>query len=440
LRRRVLALLLLLAATAAGAQSNVVRIVVPFAAGGTTDILARALAPELQRAFGQPFIIDNKPGAGGVLANEIVANAPADGYTLLVVSIANAAHPALYKLPYDPHKAFDAVAMFVTSPNTLAVNPSLPAKTVKEFIALAKAKPGDIQYASGGIGGSLHLAMESFKIVTKTDILHVPFRGAGPAGIDVIAGNTKALIAMVEKERDEGITLTTLGFGQGNYNEAMMEQVADHGNGNYAYIDSALEAQKVLAEQMSSTLFTIAKDVKIQVEFNPAKVSQYRLLGYENRALREEDFNNDRVDAGDIGAGHQVTAIYEIVPAGAKGWVEPRRYGDYSASAGAKGAELAYVKLRYKLPDGTTSKLIERAVPASLLASAAPPRGDMAFATAVAAFGQKLRGDPLLGELSYGRIAALANGQRDFYRQEFAKLVAMAGSLDQRGGEETAAR
>jgi len=313
----------------------------------------------------------------------------------------------------------------------------LPATNDKRAVdtALERLQAGGSTAGGAGLQLAYQVARDNFvqggvnRILLATD-----------GDFNVGVSDTKALIAMVEKERDEGITLTTLGFGQGNYNEAMMEQVADHGNGNYAYIDSALEAQKVLAEQMSSTLFTIAKDVKIQVEFNPAKVSQYRLLGYENRALREEDFNNDRVDAGDIGAGHQVTAIYEIVPAGAKGWVEPRRYGDDSASAGAKGAELAYVKLRYKLPDGATSKLIERAVPASLLASAAPPRGDMAFATAVAAFGQKLRGDPLLGELSYGRIAALANGQRDFYRQEFAKLVAMAGSLDQRGGEETAAR
>jgi Ca-activated chloride channel family protein len=246
--------------------------------------------------------------------------------------------------------------------------------------------------------------------------------------------DTKALISMVEKERDAGITLTTLGFGEGNYNEALMEQVADHGNGNYAYIDSALEARKVLAEQMSSTLFTIAKDVKIQVEFNPAQVSQYRLIGYENRALREEDFDNDRVDAGEIGASHQVTAIYEIVPAGARGWVAERRYGDGPAAepGSARGSELAFVKLRYKLPDGDTSRLIERAVPASLLATAATPRGDMAFATAVAAFGQKLRGDPLLGGISYARIAQLAGGQRDFYRQEFAKLVSLAGSLDSR--------
>lgn len=239
-----------------------------------------------------------------------------------------------------------------------------------------------------------------------------------------------ALVEMVEHERDSGITLTTLGFGTGNYNEAMMEQIADHGNGNYAYIDSALEAEKVLSDEMQSTLFTIAKDVKIQIEFNPAHVSQYRLLGYENRILREEDFDNDKVDAGDIGAGHQVTAIYEVVPAGVKGWVGPRRYDEAKKpAAGSKASELAYVKLRYKLPDGDTSRLIERTVPASAIASAALPRGDMAFATAVAAFGQKLRGDALLGDFSYAAVERLAGEPGGFWRQEFKRLVSVADGI-----------
>lgn len=242
--------------------------------------------------------------------------------------------------------------------------------------------------------------------------------------------NRDALVEMIEKERDSGITLTTLGFGTGNYNEAMMEQVANHGNGNYSYIDSALEAEKVLSDEMQSTLFTIAKDVKIQIEFNPAHVSQYRLLGYENRILREEDFDNDKVDAGDIGAGHQVTAIYEVVPAGAKGWVAPRRYDEIKKPApGTKASELAFVKLRYKLPNGSKSRLIERTVPASSLTSAALPRGDMAFATAVAAFGQKLRGDALLGDFSYAGIERLAGSQGSFWRQEFKRLVGVAEGL-----------
>ncbi|MDE2595822.1 MAG: VWA domain-containing protein [Sphingomonadales bacterium] len=249
---------------------------------------------------------------------------------------------------------------------------------------------------------------------------------------NVGVSDTKQLIEMIEHERDSGITLTTLGFGEGNYNEAMMEQIADHGNGNYAYIDSALEAKKVLGEQMGSTLFTIAKDVKIQVEFNPAQVSQYRLLGYENRALREEDFNNDKVDAGDIGAGHQVTAIYEIVPTGTRGWTDARRYDPVPPPAGGRSGELAFVKLRYKLPDGTTSRLVEQPVQAALLTRAAPPSGDFAFAAAVAAFGQKLRGDPLLNGYSFRQIGTLAGSQSDFWRQEFIRLVGVADGLGEK--------
>lgn len=287
------------------------------------------------------------------------------------------------------------------------------------------------QLSAGGStagGAGLQLAYEVARgTFIKDGVNRILLATDGDFNVGV--SDTKALLEMIEKQRDSGITLTTLGFGQGNYNEAMMEQVADHGNGNYAYIDTALEARKVLAEQMSSTLFTIAGDVKIQVEFNPAAVSQYRLLGYENRALREEDFNNDKVDAGEIGASHQVTAIYEIVPTGTPGWISPRRYDDAPAPTGPAGSELAFVKLRYKLPGESTSKLIERAVPRGLIASAAAPRGDMAFAVSVAAFGQKLRADPLLAGYDWKRVAALAGEQGDYSRAEFAKLVALAGSL-----------
>ncbi|MDQ0248162.1 Ca-activated chloride channel family protein [Sphingomonas kyeonggiensis] len=238
-----------------------------------------------------------------------------------------------------------------------------------------------------------------------------------------------ALEALVKKNRDDGITLTTLGFGTGNYNEAMMERIADVGNGNYAYIDSAMEATKVLDDELSATLFTIAKDVKVQVEFNPAQVKQYRLIGYENRALAEEDFNNDTVDAGDIGAGHQVTALYEVVPAGANGWTSERRYdANRTAAPAGKGDEMAFVKLRYKLPGNETSKLIERPVSASLMRSAAAPRGDMAFVTSVAAFGQHLRGDKYLNGYSYIQIGALAPASQNYWRSEFARLVKLADS------------
>ncbi|MGH6787309.1 MAG: vWA domain-containing protein [Novosphingobium sp.] len=297
--------------------------------------------------------------------------------------------------------------------------------------ALSRLEAGGSTAGGAGLQLAYQVARDNFieggvnRILLATD-----------GDFNVGVSDTKALISMVERERDSGITLTTLGFGQGNYNEALMEQVADHGNGNYAYIDTALEAKKVLGEQMQSTLFTIAKDVKIQVEFNPAQVSQYRLLGYENRLLREEDFNNDKVDAGDIGAGHQVTAIYEIVPAGFKGWTDARRYGDtgdkVSETPAVRSGELAYVKLRYKLPDGTTSKLIEQPVSAMLMWNKRAPAPDFRFAAAVAAFGQKLRGDPLLGGFGYKGVAELAGPQHDFWRQEFVRLVGVAESLDKR--------
>ncbi|MCA1200246.1 VWA domain-containing protein [Sphingomonas sp. R647] len=244
---------------------------------------------------------------------------------------------------------------------------------------------------------------------------------------NVGVSDNKALEAMVKKYRDTGVTLTTLGFGEGNYNEALMERIADLGNGNYAYIDSAMEAQKVLDDELSASLFTIAKDVKVQVEFNPAQVSQYRLIGYENRALAEEDFDNDAVDAGDIGAGHQVTAIYEVVQAGGKGWLPDRRYdGNRPTAPTASGRELAFVKLRYKLPGEEASRLIERPVPASLLRTASAPRGDMAFAVAVAALGQKLRGDKYLGGYSYAAIRGLAGNPQGYWRNEFLKLAQLA--------------
>ena len=188
-------LALMSAAAANDYPSKPVRVIIPFAPGGINDIAGRVIAQHLTERLGKQFIPENRTGAGGVVGTELAAQAAPDGYTLTVVSIANALQPAMYKLNFDPHKAFDAVAMFVTSPNTLAINAELPAKNLKEFIAYAKSKPGELHYASGGTGGSLHLGMELFKLVTKIDIVHVPFRGAGPGMIDVIAGNTKAVMA-----------------------------------------------------------------------------------------------------------------------------------------------------------------------------------------------------------------------------------------------------
>ena len=243
-----------------------------------------------------------------------------------------------------------------------------------------------------------------------------------------------ALEAMVKRHRDDGVTLTTLGFGRGNLNDAMMERIADVGNGNYSYIDSASEARKVLEDELSATMVTVAKDVKVQVEFNPAAVQQYRLIGYENRALAEEDFRNDAVDAGDMGAGHQVTALYEVVPTGGRGWTPERRYAENRPAPASGAGEVAYVKLRYKMPDGATSREIARPVPAALLAGARAPEGDMAFATAVAAYGQKLRGDKYLGTYGWPEIRSLAGEPRGYWRQQFVELTRLADSGSSRGG------
>jgi len=172
-----------------------VRLIIPFPPGGSNDVVGRLIATHLSEKLGKQVVVDNRSGAGGVIGTEIAANAPADGYTLLVVSIAHAVNPWLYKLNYDPMKAFTPVSILASGPNVLAINPSLPVNSVKELIALAKQKPGEIQYASAGIGSFQHLGGELFKLEAGVDMLHVPFKGGGPAMIDVIGGHTKLLFS-----------------------------------------------------------------------------------------------------------------------------------------------------------------------------------------------------------------------------------------------------
>jgi Ca-activated chloride channel family protein len=247
--------------------------------------------------------------------------------------------------------------------------------------------------------------------------------------------NFEALKDLVEQKRKSGISLTTLGFGTGNYNDHLMEQLAAAGNGNYAYIDTLNEARKVLVEQLSATLQTIAKDVKIQVEFNPGVVSEYRLVGYENRALAREDFNNDRVDAGEIGAGHSVTALYEVTLAGEAGErVDPLRYQAGVAKSSGRGGEIAFLRLRYKAPDGEVSKLIERPVAlADLQRDLRSTSERYRFAAAVAGFGQLLRGGKYMERFDYPDVLGLARSARGAdpfgYRQEFIDLVGVAQRL-----------
>ena len=290
--------------------------------------------------------------------------------------------------------------------------------------ALSRLGAGGSTAGGEGIALAYETAREAF---IKGGINRVILASDGDFNVGIT--DTKDVETLVKQNKDDGITLTTLGFGEGNFNDELMEHIADVGNGNYAYIDNAGEARKVLDDELSSTLFTVAQDGKIQVEFNPAEVSQYRLIGYENRALTEAEFRNDRVDAGDIGAGHQVTAIYEIVPIGGEGWIEERRYdGNTAKPVVGKAGELAMVRMRYKLPGAQDSRLIECPILAADLKTARTPTGDMAFAIGVAAYAQILRGDTNMGHFKLADIRSLAGPQSDYRRQEFLELTRLAES------------
>lgn len=245
--------------------------------------------------------------------------------------------------------------------------------------------------------------------------------------------NEKELKGYIEREREKGVFLSVLGYGMGNYNDALMQALAQNGNGTAAYIDTLQEARKTLVEEASSTLFPIAKDVKIQVEFNPATVAEYRLIGYETRALNREDFDNDKVDAGDVGSGQSVTALYEVVPVGGPRANGDLRYSAPAAKAANRGLELGFVKIRYKLPKSNTSRLISTPIDRrSEVATFAAAPQDARFAAAVAAFAELLRGGKYNGALTYDDVLKMANGARgrdEFgYRSEFVQLVRAAKS------------
>ena len=233
----------------------------------------------------------------------------------------------------------------------------------------------------------------------------------------------------VERKRETGIYLSVFGFGGGNYNDALMQRLAQNGNGVATYIDTLNEARRVLRDEMASNMFSIANDVKIQVEFNPNRVAEYRLIGYETRMLRREDFNNDAVDAGEIGAGHSVTAIYEIVPVGGRTFNDPLRYQQAAERAPTTASELAFLRIRYKLPGQDTSRLIERPITqADAVANIAQANESARWATAVAGYGQLLRGDAFLAQ-TYGwddviSLAQGARGRDEFgWRAEFVQLA-----------------
>ena len=243
--------------------------------------------------------------------------------------------------------------------------------------------------------------------------------------------NQEELKGYIERERGKGVFLSVLGFGMGNYNDALMQTLAQNGNGAAAYIDTLSEARKTLVEESTSTLFPIAKDVKIQVEFNPATVSEYRLVGYETRLLNREDFNNDKVDAGDVGSGQTVTALYEVVPVGGPRTMDRLRYAAPASPSAARGSELGYVRIRYKLPKSSVSRLIETPIDRrSEYARFEDAPQDARFAIGVAGFAELLRGGKHSGSFSYDdvlKIALASRGKDEFgYRNEFVQLVRAA--------------
>ena len=336
----------------------------------------------------------------------------------------------------DTLTAEDRIAIVVYAGASGLVLPSTSGAH-KETIhqAIARLEAGGSTNGAAGITLAYQVAQEHF---VKGGINRVILATDGDFNVGVT--NQGDLTRLIEEKRAGGVFLSVLGVGTGNLKDSTMEKLADKGNGNYAYLDSLHEARKVLVAEAGATLVTVAKDVKIQVEFNPAAVAVYRLIGYENRALRNEDFNDDRKDAGEIGAGHSVTALYEIVPAGTAidlPGIDPLKYQRPSApAAGAARDELMTVKLRYKAPDADESRLLSVAVK-NATGELSPNVG---FAAAVAEFGMLLRQSPHRGSATHASAAALGRRFRgpdpDGYRAEFIRLVELADALARQARKE----
>ncbi|HEX8692175.1 MAG TPA: VWA domain-containing protein [Longimicrobium sp.] len=321
-----------------------------------------------------------------------------------------------------PH---DRVSIVVYAGRAGLVLPTTPGSEKQRIMdAIDGLQAGGSTAGGAGIVLAYRTAREAFiqggnnRVILATD-----------GDFNVGVSSDAELVRLIEREREAGVFLTVLGFGTGNYQDAKMEQLADHGNGNYAYVDDEAEARKVLVREMGGTLLTIAKDVKVQVEFNPARVRAYRLIGYENRVLAAEDFQDDKKDAGELGAGHSVTALYEIVPAGADEPVRgtaPLRYQETRPRAAGNRNELLTVALRYKEPNGSDSRLVEQPV-LDRGVELAQTSDDFRFAAAVAQWGLLLRDSKFKANASWPSVLQLARGaladDPGGYRAEFVRLV-----------------
>ncbi|WP_075188290.1 vWA domain-containing protein [Teredinibacter haidensis] len=317
-----------------------------------------------------------------------------------------------------------AIAVYAGAAGTV-LEPTKVSEKQKIVTAINNLRPGGSTAGAEGIKLAYQLAETSFR---KDAVNRILLATDGDFNVGIT--NNDELKSFVERKREKGIFLSVLGFGSGNYHDALMQQLAQNGNGIAAYIDTLSEAQKVLVHEATSSLFPIAKDVKIQVEFNPATVSEYRLLGYETRALKREDFNNDAVDAGDIGAGHSVTALYEITPVGSGAeLIDESRYAK-PTTAESKSNEYAFLKIRYKLPDENTSKLLTTSITTDTPKASSTLQREAHFSAAVAGFAQLLKDSKYTGSWSFDDAIALAQankGEDEYgYRSELVQLVRKA--------------
>lgn len=341
---------------------------------------------------------------------------------------------ASMKMLVEQLREQDKVAIVVYAGAAGLVLPSTSGENKETILeAIEKLEAGGSTAGGAGIKLAYKTARDYFvkggnnRVILCTD-----------GDFNVGASSDQDMETLIEQERKSGVFLTVLGYGMGNYQDAKMQKLADKGNGNHAYIDGITEAKKVLVNEFGGTLFTIAKDVKLQIEFNPAKVQAYRLIGYENRMLAKEDFNNDKKDAGELGSGHTVTALYEVIPVGVKssfvGSVDPLKYQQPKEEPKAKEVtdEILTVKFRYKAPDGDVSKLIEHPVIDQSIPIAKASE-NFRFAAAVAQFGMLLRNSEFKAAASFDNVLILArkakNHDEEGYRAEFVRLVESARLL-----------
>jgi len=342
---------------------------------------------------------------------------------------------ASFRLLVEQLREQDRVAIVVYAGAAGLVLPSTSGAEKKKIIAaLENLEAGGSTAGGQGIKLAYAVAKENFKTGGNNRVIL-----ATDGDFNVGESSNASMEQLVEEKRKDGVFLTALGYGMGNYKDSKMEVLADKGNGNYAYIDNILEAQKVLVNEFGGTLFTIAKDVKLQIEFNPARVKAYRLIGYENRMLKNEDFNNDKKDAGELGSGHTVTALYEIIPAGVESEfykMDELKYQKPKGDASAiKSDELMTVKFRYKKPDGEVSKLIVHALNDNDL-SLNKTSDDFRWSASVAAFGMLLRESEYVKDFTFEDVLQLAQSAKgkdtEGYRIEFINLVKSQGLMASR--------